>query len=290
MTDTRDHDDHEPSTEMSIVQAAPGLARIASQVAWRTTRFTIGTSLRATRRVARAATSGESAADLITDVRYNARTALRDLLGVEVPWDGPTEPAQGRDRPRSPNGPVEHAESLRTLGEELLQKSADVRYEDSAHPAYERILGELAPDEARVLRFLMLDGPQPAVDVRTSSPLTLNVGTHLVAPGLSMIGAQAGCRYLDRVPAYLNNLFRLGLVWFSREPLRDSLRYQVLEAQPDVIDALHEAKHGRTIRRSIHLTPFGEDFCKICLPPPDTAEMSVIAEPHAAPPEEKATD
>ena len=48
-----------------------------------------------------------------------------------------------------------------------------------------------------------------------------------------MIGAEAGCRHLDDVPAYLNNLFRLGLIWFSREPLADPLRYQVLEAQPD---------------------------------------------------------
>ena len=40
------------------------------------------------------------------------------------------------------------------------------------------------------------------------------------------------------MPAYLNNLYRLGLIWFSREPLEDPLRYQVLEAQPDVVKAL----------------------------------------------------
>jgi hypothetical protein len=100
--------------------------------------------------------------------------------------------------------------------------------------------------------------------VRTSRPL--NVATQLVAPGLSMIGAQAGVRHLDRVPAYLNNLFRLGLIWFSREPVSDRLRYQVLEAQPDVSAALKEAGRGRTIRRSIELTPFGVDFCQVCLP------------------------
>ena len=53
-----------------------------------------------------------------------------------------------------------------------------------------------------------------------------------------MIGAEAGCRHLDDVPAYLNNLFRLGLIWFSREPLEDPLRYQVLEAQPEVVEAI----------------------------------------------------
>ena len=102
------------------------------------------------------------------------------------------------------------------------------------------------------------------MDVRAAK--ALNVGSELVAPGLSMIGAQAGVRYLDRVPAYLNNLYRLGLIWFSREPLEDPLEYQVLEAQPDVIEAMRGAGRGKTVRRSIHLTPFGEDFCRVCLP------------------------
>jgi hypothetical protein len=92
------------------------------------------------------------------------------------------------------------------------------------------------------------------------------MGSELVAPGLSMIGAQAGCRHVERVPSYLHNLYRLGLIWFSREPVKDRLRYQVLEAQPDVQDALKRAGHGRTVRRSIHLTPFGADFCTAVLP------------------------
>jgi Abortive infection alpha len=94
----------------------------------------------------------------------------------------------------------------------------------------------------------------------------LGLGSEMVAPGLNMIGAEAGCRYLDRVPAYLNNLYRLGLIWFSREPLEDPLDYQVLEAQPDVIEAKRAGGRAKTVRRSISLTPFGEDFCRICLP------------------------
>ena len=93
------------------------------------------------------------------------------------------------------------------------------------------------------------------------------MASQLVAPGRNMIGAQAGCRHLDRVPAYLNNLYRLGLVWFSRESLDDPRRYQVLEAQPDVVEAMRKAgRTGRTVRRSILLTPFGRDFCDTCLP------------------------
>jgi hypothetical protein len=101
------------------------------------------------------------------------------------------------------------------------------------------------------------------------------VSSQLVAPGLSMIAAGAGCRYVDRVPAYLNNLYRLGLIWFSRESLEDPLRYQVLEAQPDVIEAMRKQGRSKTVRRSIHLTPFGEDFCTVCLPL-NTAELDAL--------------
>src|SRR5581483_12202374 len=87
-------------------------------------------------------------------------------------------------------------------------------------------------------------------------------------------GAAAGVRYGDRVPSYLNNLYRLGLIWFSREPLEPS-RYQVLEAQPDVLAALRSGRQGRTVRRSIHLTPFGRDFCDTCLPL-HTAELEQL--------------
>ena len=67
------------------------------------------------------------------------------------------------------------------------------------------------------------------------------------------------------MPSYLNNLFRLGLVWFSRETLRDPAPYQVLEAQPDVLEAMHSVRLAKVVRRSIHLTPFGEDFCAAAL-------------------------
>ena len=89
-----------------------------------------------------------------------------------------------------------------------------------------------------------------------------------------MIGRESGVRWIDRVPAYLNNLSRLGLIWFSREPLEDPLRYQVLEAQPEVLAAMGRTR-SKTIRRSIQLTPFGEDFCDVCLPM-HTAEIDAL--------------
>ena len=55
------------------------------------------------------------------------------------------------------------------------------------------------------LLLLLRGGPQPAVDVRTGGPVGL-ISSALVAPGMSMIGARAGCRYLEEVPAYLRSV------------------------------------------------------------------------------------
>jgi hypothetical protein len=79
---------------------------------------------------------------------------------------------------------------------------------------------------------------------------------------------------VDDIPAYLNNLFRLGLIWFSRERLPDPRGYQLLEAQPEVADALASAAHTRTVRRSINLTPFGRDFSELCLSDPSPPESA----------------
>jgi hypothetical protein len=187
----------------------------------------------------------------------------RATLGQREPA-APAGPRPSADRPSAPPRRSEATRAaLRERGAELLAQSADVGQADELHPAYARILENLAPDEARILRLLATRGPQPAVDVRRGLPLV----SELVAPGLNMIGAEAGCRYPDRVAAYLDNLNRLGLIWFSRETLRDINRYQVLEAQPEAVAAMREAgRTSRTVRRSIHLTPFGSDFCEACLP------------------------
>jgi hypothetical protein len=40
----------------------------------------------------------------------------------------------------------------------------------------------------------------------------------------------------------------------------------VLEAQPEVGEALARGGRARAVRGSIELTPFGRDFCRLCLP------------------------
>jgi len=282
-----------------VVEAVPGLARVTAYAALQTAGWGVKTSARTGWRVAKALRDPDEASSLVHDatqvaatVGHLARTATAgtpldralqqagSALGERTRMGGP----QGAPASRAPEAgePVAPAPTdLRRRGADLLQRSRDVWDEDTSHPAYERILGELAPDEARVLLLLVQHGPQPSVDVRTGGPIGM-VNSQLIAPGLTMIGARAGCRYLVQVPSYLNNLFRLGLVWFSRESLRDPTPYQVLEAQPDVLAATHTVKFAKVVRRSIHLTPFGEDFCRTCLI--EDASATDILPAHATPP------
>jgi abortive infection alpha-like protein len=248
--------------DASLLRALPGVARIAAAAYWRSARWTVRTSAHASSRVIRAAVNGQEPGELFRSTGAEIRQRTRRMLGI-------TEHRLDEQAVMTADAAQAEREaarkSLRERGEELLRRSADVNFEEDSHPAYTRILEDLSPDEARILRLLTEEGPQPSVDVR-SGLLPLRSTSELLAAGLNMIGPEAGVRHLDDVPAYLNNLFRLGLIWFSSESLRDPLRYQVLEAQPEVAEAMESDGHTRTVRRSIHLTPFGRDFCELCLP------------------------
>ncbi|MFL5894072.1 MAG: Abi-alpha family protein [Thermoleophilaceae bacterium] len=264
--------DRRERLDVSLLRATPTLMRLAAGAYVRTAQWGLATSVRVGTRMLRAAAAGESPAELMHEARSEVRDYARHLLGMR----NGSDPLAAEPAPPPPPDV-----RLKERGAELLARSADVDYDEPTHPAFARILDDLAPDEARILRVLCTTGEQPAVDVRESKPL--GIAAALVAPGINMVGTEAGVRQLDRVPAYLNNLYRLGLIWFSREPLEDPLRYQVLEAQPDVLDALRKAGRGKTIRRSIRLTPFGREFCATCLPM-DTAEIEALAESPAPDP------
>jgi hypothetical protein len=262
------------STASGMLSAVPGLARIAVASGLHATAWAVATSWRTSRRFVNALRDPDEAVELARELGVTVATvtALGRAVasGTPVPQAVATVRAVEEAQLAEADRADAEGASLRDRGAELLERSRDVWQEDDGHPAYARILGDLAPDEARVLMLLVRSGPQPSVDVRSGGPVG-KVHSQLIAPGLTMIGARAGCRYVDRVPAYLDNLHRLGLVWFSREQLTDPMEYQVLEAQPDVLAAMHSQRFTRVVRRSIHLTPFGAGFCRAALLPDDDA-------------------
>lgn len=284
------------SVPESAAEALPGLLRLGAVTVAHTATWGIGAYVRSARRVAKAVVDPREAVRLVDDVTHVAGQ-VTDFAGSVAKGHPISEALERYGLPAIENAravledralragvePVEPdpADRLRRSGEDLLRRSRDVWEDDSRHPAFAGILRDLAPDEARILVLLLKDGPQPSVDVVKSSVLGLR-GTRMVARGLTMIGPRASVRYDYVVPQYLNNLTRLGLVWQSSEPVHDLLRYQVVEAQPDVIDAVRSVRGARIQRRSIHLTPFGQDFARACFA--DATEVAALPG-HTAPPE-----
>lgn len=193
-----------------------------------------------------------SEAEHLVDVALTTEVAPRIVVHGEVV----DEPIEYDDEP------VASDEQLRRAGARLLAQSAEPPCGDATHPAYAHMLQEISPDEARILRLLFADGAQPAVDVRTNRPF--GVGAETVAAGVSMIPEVAGCRRPERIAEYLGNLHRLGLIWFSKE-LVEVRRYELLQVQPQLIDAMTKAgRYAKTVRRRIEITPLGTDFYTVC--------------------------
>jgi hypothetical protein len=260
-------------SDTGLIERAPAAARYVGGVWWRATKWSVNLTVRTGSDLVRAAT--EPLVDHVGAVLGpELREYTRSLLGITELDELVHRLTPQSGGARTENGAPSEDANLRAKGARLLRAAAELDSDSKGHPAYARILTELAPDEGRILRLMATEGAQPSVDVRASG--LLGVGSQLIAGGLNMIGAQAGCASRERVPAYLNNLERLGLIWFSHEPLEDPIAYQVLEAQPEVMDAIKRTSRARTVQRSIHLTPFGRDFCDVCLPL-DTAEVDALA-------------
>ncbi|WP_330184949.1 DUF4393 domain-containing protein [Nocardia sp. NBC_01503] len=249
-----------PTAAAGPVRAATGVVRVAMSAAVEAGVWGLSTAFGVTSVVLRGSMAGQAPREILSEAGAQVRHSVRQALGVTAPEAASitaTEPSS--------------SSALRARGAELLRRSAEFHDDDDAHrhPAYARILGELAPDEARIVRYLYLDGPQPLLEVRG--------GRNANGGQFNLLGEDAGLRYPNRVEEYLTNLDRLGLVDITREPLGNPNRYQLLEAQPEVRRLLKRAGFGtKVLYRTIELTSFGAGFVRTCLPIPSLDQPARI--------------
>ena len=233
------------SAESNTADAA-GIAKLAAAAFIRVMESIAKGSIDAAAEIAQDFSTGEPITNIVDHRVEQIRAAAWDVLGL---GDGTPlgRPASG---------------DLKALGDRLIEVSWDPNAQPDSHPAFRLILQSITPDEARILRFLAVAGPQPSQDVRTKTPF--NIGSERLAAGINMVADMAGCTFPERDLEYLDNLNRLGLIRFSEEPVTDFRRYSMLSAHPRTLEAMHQTKKFYFVFRSIHLSMFGQRFCENC--------------------------
>jgi hypothetical protein len=259
-------DDGRPSAESPI----PGLLRLGTGAYLRTAMWGLGTGVAVARRVGEAVRTGQAPTELLDTVRDEALDGLRRVLGVADLEDrlGRVVPAgSSREAHATPT----QADALRYRAEELLRRSADVRDVVDVHPAFLAIVEELAPDETRILRLLVNEGPQAVLDFHL-----IELSGEIEKVGrVSFVGTNSGLAHPDEIATYLDNLDRLGLVRVARTTVDDENIYEVLASQPEADLVKRGGLAGLQVRpgrRSLELTDMGRAFTAAAIPARELSE------------------
>lgn len=166
-----------------------------------------------------------------------------------------------------------HEESLSDLYANLLAASMDKSTADGAHPAFVEIIKQLTPDEAKLVSLFLRQMPFPLLDVRwefKNETETRQGGKHVLV-NYSHLGEIVGCEYKHLVPAYLDNLCRLGLaeipplfVYLAPgvyDPLENSPVIQTLKSQIEQNSELR----ANLERKGLRVTELGKQFARVCV-------------------------
>jgi Abortive infection alpha len=150
---------------------------------------------------------------------------------------------------------------LETLLERSLVQSANHGRDEF----YAKLLHELVPDEARILSALSDGSPAALVHIERRRVLTAD---RRRLENASSIGRTAALTLPHLTSTYITHLLRLGLVEIGPEAPECKLDYEALLAERPVREALKDAETGpvppRTLRRTLRLSPLGQELWLLC--------------------------
>lgn len=164
------------------------------------------------------------------------------------------------------NGMPTVADQMRALLKSSVRDTPD----QSRRTLHEVLVGELVPDEARILSALS-DGTAYAM-VHIAEP---GVGSHRkrVVENASAVGRAAGVALPNRVPLYISHLRRLGLVVPGPEDEALREEYEILLTEPTLRVAIAEVGKGplgaRIIRRTVRISDLGRELWEAAQGPGD---------------------
>ncbi len=149
----------------------------------------------------------------------------------------------------------------------LLAMSLNQRPEDAHRYLFDRIVAQLVPDEARIIAALS-DG-EPVAVCHVGAGMRVGPVSRWVLENASTVGKDAGVMLLDQVPTYIAHLRLLGLVNLGGPSEALQTRYEILETDARVRDAVamvdNELKmRPRLQRGTLVLSELGQALWRAC--------------------------
>lgn len=195
----------------------------------------------------------------------------RELARVEgIVWREVRSRMDAAAGPSSANPPAAGSGPSEEAPRALLAKLLTISIEQSAQEArarlFQQVLGQLQPDEARILAALSDGSQYPVINVATRG--SFGMAGPVVLENASTVGRAAGVALPDWVPTYVTHLQQLQLVSVGPESYELADGYEILLTEAVVRQAQIDAgSHSRIVRRSLRLSPLGRELWDSCAAP-----------------------
>lgn len=156
-------------------------------------------------------------------------------------------------------------DEIKTMLLNLLCASMNMDTAELVHPAFVEILKQMTPDEAKILNQLPdVFLHEPIIDIAVEKPQKEGVFTFFNSIGV--IGEEANCEFPDRVPLYLTNLTRLGLIEIPEDiGLAEDWRYDKIRGSSLFLEKVELAKKEGDVlffKKMVGITALGSDLRK----------------------------
>lgn len=158
---------------------------------------------------------------------------------------------------------------LKELYANLLASSMDSATTKDAHPSFVEIIKQLSSDEAKLLTALISKEQEPAVTIRNNRKD--NSGGRDQFRNFTVLGEKVGVQDFSRIPNYLDNLCRLGLLKIPASyVLVGENIYKHLDEHPvvkSIIESINkdDSRKSDLVHKTIMVTGLGRQFINTCV-------------------------
>ena len=169
--------------------------------------------------------------------------------------------------PTSARGQAHFESSLPSRMVALMERADTQDRIAALDDLFHHVLDQLVPDEIRILGALS-DGASFALIHAGYAP-RIGPMTRRLIENFCPIGKPAGVKLLEYVPAYISHLRELGLVETGPEDPAQDIKYQILESDVAIREALEAEQKGvgmtaKYLRRTLSMSEFGHQFWDTC--------------------------